>query len=81
MAESRNQPKPDDRSDNVEKLQDAVQDTIENIEAAHDTLHNEDLSEDQRQHILEKNKRREESIEGMRSEIKDEANHQQETRR
>lgn len=79
MTESKYEPKPDDRSDNVEKLQDAVQDTIENIEAAHDTLHNEDMTEDQRQQILEKNKRREESIEGMRAEIKDEARHKDET--
>lgn len=79
MTESKYEPKPDDRSDNVEKLQDAVQDTIENIEAAHDTLHNEGMTEDQRQQILEKNKRREESIEGMRAEIKDEARHKDET--
>lgn len=74
-------PKPDDRSDNVEKLQDAVQDTIENIEASHDTLQDEGMTEEQRQQILKKNERREESIEGMRAEIKDEARHQQETRR
>jgi len=79
MTQSKYEPKPDDRSDNVEKLQDAVQDTIENIEAAHDTLQNEDMTEDQRQQILEKNKRREESIEGMRAEIKDEARHRDET--
>ncbi|HEX7066117.1 MAG TPA: small acid-soluble spore protein Tlp [Bacillales bacterium] len=77
MAKSRPEPNPDDRSDNVENLQSAVQDTIENIEAAHDTLQNEDLSEEQRQQILEKNERREESIEGMRAEIKDEAHDRQ----
>jgi small acid-soluble spore protein (thioredoxin-like protein) len=73
MAKQRPEPKPDDRSDNVEKLQDMVQDTIENLEAAHDTMQNEDLSDEQKQEIFEKNKRREESIEGMRNEIKDEA--------
>lgn len=64
-------PKPDDRSDNVEKLREQVVNTIENLEEAHDTLQM-DLPEDQRQAILEKNKRREESIEGKREEIKDE---------
>ncbi|MBM7644643.1 small acid-soluble spore protein (thioredoxin-like protein) [Scopulibacillus daqui] len=69
-------PKPDDRSDNVEKLQEMVQNTIENLEEAHDTLHNEDLSGKDRQAILEKNERREEAIAGMREEIKDEAAYQ-----
>ncbi len=32
------QPKPDDRSDNVEKLQDMVQNTIENIEEAEESM-------------------------------------------
>lgn len=64
-------PKPDDRSDNVEKLQEQVANTIENLEEAHDTLQ-QDLSEEQRQAILEKNRRREHSIAGKREEIKDE---------
>lgn len=64
--------KPDDRSDNVEKLQEMVQNTIENIEAAHETLQNDSLSADQRQAIKAKNKRREESMSGFREEIKDE---------
>ncbi|WP_102346623.1 small acid-soluble spore protein Tlp [Bacillus sp. Marseille-P3661] len=66
-----NKPKPDDRSDNVEKLQSMVQNTIENIEESHDTMQFADGAE--RQRIEEKNKRREESIHAMREEIKDEA--------
>lgn len=66
-----NKPKPDDRSDNVEKLQDMVQNTIENIEASHETM--EFASPEERAKIEAKNKRREESIAGMREEIKDEA--------
>jgi len=66
-----NKPKPDDRSDNVEKLQDMVQNTIENIHEAEETMR---LSNDKdQQNIQEKNERRRESIEGMREEIKDEA--------
>ncbi|ABO50317.1 small acid-soluble spore protein (minor) [Desulforamulus reducens MI-1] len=64
--------KPDNRNDNVEKLQEMVQDTIENLEEAHETLQNNSLSRDQRQAIMEKNKRREESIRSFRNEIKDE---------
>lgn len=66
-----NTPKPDDRSDNVERLQDMVQNTIENIEAAHETM--QFASPEERTKIEEKNKRREESIADMREEIKDEA--------
>jgi len=66
-------PKPDDRSDNVEKLQEMVQNTIENLEEAHKTLQNEDLSGKEREAILAKNERREQAIAGMRREIKDEA--------
>ncbi|GIO26257.1 small acid-soluble spore protein Tlp [Ornithinibacillus bavariensis] len=68
-------PKPDDRSDNVEKLQDMIQDTIENIEAAHETM--QITSGEEKQKIVEKNKRREEAIEGFRAEIKDEVRDQQ----
>ncbi|MCH1625658.1 small acid-soluble spore protein Tlp [Fredinandcohnia quinoae] len=66
-----NNPKPDDRSDNVEKLQDMVQNTQENINEANATM--EFASEHEKQNIKAKNQRREESIEGMKSEIQDEA--------
>jgi small acid-soluble spore protein (thioredoxin-like protein) len=66
-----NRPNPDDRSDNVEKLQDMVQNTIENIEKAHETM--QFSSPEERAKIEEKNRRREEAIEAMRAEIKDEA--------
>ncbi|MGD6816038.1 small acid-soluble spore protein Tlp [Metabacillus sp. 84] len=62
---------PDDRSDNVEKLQDMVQNTIQNIEKAHESMGL--ANEEERHRIQEKNKRREDSIAAMRSEIQDEA--------
>ncbi|MCP3763019.1 small acid-soluble spore protein Tlp [Domibacillus sp. A3M-37] len=68
---SHQRPKPDDRSDNVEKLKDMVQNTIGNIEAAEETMGF--ANEKERAAIKAKNARREESIEGMRSEIRDEA--------
>jgi small acid-soluble spore protein (thioredoxin-like protein) len=65
-----NNPKPDDRSDNVEKLQEMVQNTIENMEEAEATM--EFASDEERREIEAKNERRRESIESMRAEIKDE---------
>lgn len=64
-------PNHDDRRDNVEKLQDMVQNTLENIEKAEETM--AFASAEEREKIKQKNHRREEAIEAMRAEIKDEA--------
>ncbi|WP_018663567.1 small acid-soluble spore protein Tlp [Heyndrickxia acidiproducens] len=70
-----NQPKPDDRSDNVEKLQNMVHNTIENMEKAEESMaYTSD--ETQIEQINEKNDRRRDSLEAMRNEIKDEAAYQ-----
>ncbi|MBN8193214.1 small acid-soluble spore protein Tlp [Bacillus sp. NTK074B] len=66
-------PNPDDRSDNVEKLQGMVQHTIENIDRAEESMACTD-SEEQLQSIQAKNERRRESLQAFRNEIKDEAN-------
>jgi small acid-soluble spore protein (thioredoxin-like protein) len=71
-----NKPNPDDRSDNVEKLQSMITDTIQNMEAAEESLAFTD-SEEQKQQIRAKNERRRESIDSFRSEIKDEAHNNQ----
>ncbi|MBP2077757.1 small acid-soluble spore protein Tlp [Oceanobacillus polygoni] len=68
------QPNPDDRSDNVEKIQNMVHDTIENLEEAHETM--QFSSGEEKEQIIAKNKRREEAIEGFREEIKDESHGQ-----
>lgn len=65
-----NKPKPDDRSDNVEKLQEMVFNTIENMEEAEATI--EFASDEEKRNIEAKNERRRQSIESMRNEIKDE---------
>ncbi len=70
MARRRNA-KPDDRSDNVEKLQSMVQNTLENIEAAEETA--AFAGPEERAKIEAKNKRRKEAVRGLREEIKDEA--------
>jgi len=63
-----NKPNPDDRSDNVEKLQSMVQNTIENIEEAQDSM--QFANQEERERIEAKNHRREESINAMRNELK-----------
>lgn len=68
-------PNPDNRSDNVDSLQEKAQDTIENIEASHDALPY--ATEDEKRNIEKKNKRRNESLRAMRDEIKEEARYQQ----
>ncbi|WP_240377306.1 small acid-soluble spore protein Tlp [Bacillus piscicola] len=72
-------PKPDDRSNNVERIENTIGHTLQNMNEARDFLkaHSDEMSEEAKQEIKEKNKRREESIEGLREEIKDEAAHQQ----
>ena len=66
-----NRPNHDDRTDNVEKLQSMVQNTIENIEESQDTL--QFASPQDREQVEAKNHRREESIQALRDEIRDEA--------
>lgn len=64
--------KPDDRRDNVEKIQQNINSTIRNMEMAHEMI---DAASDPkaRQALDDKNKRRKQSLDSMRSEIKDEA--------
>jgi len=63
---------PDDRSDNVEKIQSNITHTIQNIELTEEAI---DLTDDPRtKKALEaKNERREEALNSMRVEIRDEA--------
>nr|WP_106784765.1 small acid-soluble spore protein Tlp [Lysinibacillus timonensis] len=69
--EKYNKPNPDDRSDNVEKLQSMIQNTIENKREAEISM--EFSGAEQQEKIRAKNKRRDEAIQGFREEIKDEA--------
>lgn len=69
-------PKPDNRRDNVDKLREQVVNTIENLEEAHETLRM-DPPEDQKDAILAKNRRRQQSIASKREEIRDEYEFQQ----
>ncbi|HEY8889292.1 MAG TPA: small acid-soluble spore protein Tlp [Clostridium sp.] len=66
------QNKPDDRRDNVDKIQENISNTIENYNLTEEAI---EQTEDQKnkQPLEAKNERREDAIDGMRSEIKDEA--------
>jgi small acid-soluble spore protein (thioredoxin-like protein) len=64
--------KPDDRSNNVDRIQHNISNTIENIRLADEMIEKID-DEKSRQDLQAKNERREEALNGMRHEIKDEA--------
>ena len=70
--------KPDDRSDNVEKIQHAISNTVENFREAEDFVqaHRDEMSAKDLADIDAKNHRRQEAIEGFRSKMKDAARSQ-----
>lgn len=72
-------PNPDNRKDNVEHLQNAIQNTIENYQEAKDYLEEfgDEIPAQEKKQIDEKNERRKHSISGFHEEIKDESEHQQ----
>ncbi len=65
-------PNPDDRSDNVERIQENIDNTVENIRRANDMIR-ATSNEKTKQDLIDKNERREDALEGLRHEIKDEA--------
>jgi len=64
--------KPDDRRDNVDKIQQNISNTIENCHRAKEAIEKTD-DEKYKKTLEEKNDRREKSIDGMRMEIRDES--------
>ncbi len=64
--------KPDNRSDNVDRLQHNISNTIKNCELADEMIEKTD-DEKTKKDLIAKNERREESLNAMREEIKDEA--------
>ncbi len=67
-----NKPKPDDRSDNVERIQANINHTIKNMELADELIEKTDDSK-MAKTLEEKNDRRRDALEGFRAEIRDEA--------
>lgn len=68
----KNKPKPDDRRDNVEKIQNNIDNTIKNYRETERMIA---ITDDEKsvKDLREKNERRKQSLEGMKSEIQDEA--------
>ncbi|AYK08511.1 small acid-soluble spore protein Tlp [Brevibacillus sp. 7WMA2] len=66
--------KPDDRSDNVAKLKQMIENTQQNISQTKDYLkaHEDEISNKERSDLQNKNARRENSIDSFSSEIEDE---------
>ena len=73
-------PNPDDRRDNVKKIQRNINRTIQNMEAADEMIAKTD-DQKMKQALTEKNERRRAGLDNMRSEIRDEAEHQKKTER
>lgn len=67
-----NKPKPDDRRDNVDKIQCNINHTIRNMEAAEELMAKTD-DKKMKKDLEEKNERRRDALQGMREEIRDEA--------
>ncbi len=63
---------PDDRRDNVDRIQHNINNTIQNCELADEMIAKTD-DEKTKRDLIAKNERREEALNGMREEIKDEA--------
>lgn len=72
MVKLGNKPNPDNRKDNVKKIQRNIDNTIKNMELAEDMMR-QTSSEKTKNELEEKNKKREKALEGMRGEIRDEA--------
>lgn len=68
----KNKPNPDDRSDNVERIQQNINHTIQNIEMAEEAIE-KTPDRNAKKDLTEKNERRRDALDGMRREIKDEA--------
>jgi small acid-soluble spore protein (thioredoxin-like protein) len=64
--------KPDDRRDNVDRIQHTIDNTIENFRLAEEAIEDSD-DENYKEVLEEKNHRREESLDSLKTEIKDEA--------
>lgn len=65
-------PNPDNRSDNVDRIQRNIDMTIENMHRAEEMISTTPDAK-MKQVLKEKNQRREQALEGMRHEIRDEA--------
>jgi small acid-soluble spore protein (thioredoxin-like protein) len=66
---------PDNRDDNVEHLQNTIDDTVRNIRKANESIR-ATSNDKTREELIAKNERRADALDGLRHEIKDEADYQ-----
>jgi small acid-soluble spore protein (thioredoxin-like protein) len=66
---------PDNRKDNVENIQKNIDATIKNIHLANEMIE-KTSDEKTKKSLSDKNQKREQALNGMRHEIKDEADYQ-----
>ena len=64
--------KPDDRRDNVDRIQHTIDNTIENFRLTEEAIEESD-DENYKEVLEQKNHRREESLDSLKTEIRDEA--------
>jgi len=67
-------PKPDDRSNNADRIQFNINHTIRNMEAAEELIEKTG-DRKMKNELEEKNERRRDALQGMREEIKEESLH------
>lgn len=72
MDKKMNRPNPDNRDDNVERIQRNIDMTIRNMEAAEEMIA-KTSDEKMKKSLAAKNERRRDALEAMRREIRDEA--------
>jgi small acid-soluble spore protein (thioredoxin-like protein) len=72
-------PKPDNRADNAERIEDTIQHTLQNVHQTEDFVkaNSEHLTDEEVSFLKEKNERRSAAVDSLRSELKEEANYQQ----
>ena len=66
---------PDNRDDNVAHLQNSIDGTVRNIRKANETIR-ATSNDNTREELIAKNERRADALDGLRHEIKDEADFQ-----
>ncbi|BFH64914.1 MULTISPECIES: small acid-soluble spore protein Tlp [Paenibacillus] len=68
--------KPDNRADNAEKIQNAIDNTRDNIQATNDYLdeHADEINGEELHNLKHKNEKRKRAIEGFEAEYQDEKN-------
>ncbi|MGI6038246.1 MAG: small acid-soluble spore protein Tlp [Limnochordia bacterium] len=66
--------KPHNKKERVEYLEQQIENTLENLQEAEETLHHDDLPEEEERRVSAKNAHRRDTVEQLKAEIEDELN-------